>query len=49
MNLNYGLWRLFCINMVFFGFRRNSSKIHDRVNVVQIDNEMKSYGVKICL
>ena len=42
------LWALtpFCVNMGFLGFKRDSSKIHDSVDVVRVANEMKPCGVK---
>ena len=33
----------FCVNM---GFRRDSPKIHDSVDMVRVANEIKPYGVK---
>ena len=41
-------WALmhFCVNMSSLGFRRDSPKIHDSVDMVRVANEIKPYGVK---
>ena len=36
----------FCVNMGSLGFRRDSPKIHDSVDVVRVANKIKPCGVK---
>ena len=46
MSLNHGLWCIFVWIWALLGFKRDFSKIHDNVDVVQVANEMKPCGVK---
>ena len=47
--MSFGLWALasFCVNMGFFGFKRDFFKIHDNIDVIQVANEIKPCGMKI--
>ena len=46
MSLNHGFRRLFVQMWALLGFRRDSSKIHNSVDMVWVTNEMKLCAVK---